>query len=534
MKIINLTLLFLLGSSLLFAQDQGIVLPSEVKITKSDPYPVVDSRDKSYYPLGNGEVLSIKMKMKGGLTFIVQKFSGSNLNQEAIKSTILPVEKGTAYEGIKRFGDVFYIMISKKTGENGVTLYAQELSTESLEFVGEEKELFTMENPEGSVPFGAIVVSKMTFSRFSFDLSSDGTMMVVSYRKKPKVKDDSSNNDIIGMYAFDAEMNKIWGNEYEMPYTESLMDNLDFTVDSNGNGYFLIRKYKEELNRKNRESADNQSLAILIAKPDGGLNEVEFSLGEYLIDGVFMKENKDGNIICAGYYRKPKSYGADGAFVSILDSKGNLKSPKFYEFSLEFIKKYEKISGRRKEKMEKADESGKLAMTNLEMRDIRVLEDGGIVLGGEIYYVTSTTDPKTGRTTYTYHYEDVVLVKINSDGELGWMEKFPKVSIRESYRMFVSAKYTYVLFLDPLRNASMTEDGEITNPVKGDYVTAHRVDNKTGERKYLPLFDWRKIDGSAVYQYALNRVIPLTDNSFAIELYIKKKSDMMFKVEFEE
>ena len=65
-------------------------------------------------------------------------------------------------------------------------------------------------------------------------------------------------------------------------------------------------------------------------------------------------------------------------------------------------------------------------------------------------------------------------------------------------------------------------------------MTAHRVDNKTGDRKYLPLFDWRKIDGTSVYQYALNRVIPLTDNSFAIELYIKGKSDMMFKVEFEE
>ena len=533
MKIINLTLLLLLGSSSLFAQDE-IPLPSEVKIIKSEPYQVVDSRDKSYYSLGNGEVLSIKLKMKGDLTFILQKFAGSNLNQEAIKTSVLPVEKGSAYEGIKRMGDVFYVMISKKSADNGVTLYAQELSTESLELVGTEKELFTMQNPENSVPFGAIVVSKMTLPRFSFDLSSDGSMMVVSYRKKPKVKDDSNNNDIIGMYAFDSKMDKVWGNEYEMPYTESLMDNLDFTVDSEGNGYFLIRKYKEEVTRKNRESAGNQSLAILIANSDGGLNEVEFNLGEYLTDGVFMKENKDGNIICAGYYRKPKSYGADGAFITILDNKGNLSTPKFYEFSLDFIKKYKKISGKRQEKMEKADEEGKLAMTNLTMRNIQVLEDGGIVLGGEIYYVTSTTDPKTGRTTYTYHYEDVVLVKINGDGELGWMQKFPKRSITESFRLFVSEKYTYALFLDPVRNASMTEDGEITNPVRGDYVTAHRVDNKTGDRKYLPLFDWRKIDGTSVYQYALNRVIPLTDNSFAIELYIKGKSDMMFKVEFEE
>ncbi len=531
MKIINLTLLCLIGCLSSFAQDE-IQLPSEVKITKSEPYQVVDAYSKEYYSLGNGEVLGIKLNRKGAL--ILQRFSGENLNETLRGEAALKIEKGMAIEGTFKMEDSFYLMYSKLTGTQEVTLYSREIGTSSLAFEGDEKELLTMTEPENQVPFGAIVLSKQTFPRFSFDFSSDRSMMVVSYRKKPKVKDDSNNNDVIGMYAFDSEMNKVWGNEYQMPYTESLMDNLDFTLDSNGNGYFLIRKYKQEVNRKNRESADNQSLAILIANPEGNLNEVEFNLGEYIIDDVFMKENKDGNIICAGYYRKPKSYGMDGAFVSILDNKGNLKAPKFYEFSLDFIKKYKRISEKQKGRMEKADENGQLSMTNLEMRNIQVLEDGGVVLGGEIYYVTSTTDPKTGRTTYTYHFDDVVLVKINGNGELGWMEKFPKKSVTESFRLLVSDKYTYVLFKDPLRNATMTEDGEVNKEIKGDYVTAHRVDNKTGERKYLPLFDWRKIDETSVYQYALNRVTVLADNSFAIELYIKKKSDMMFKVEFEE
>lgn len=505
---------------------------AEVKVIKSEPYPVVDAYSKNYYSLGNGEVIGIKLNRKGGL--IVQKYSGDNLN-EALKGVSgLTIEKGTAIEGTFKIENSFYLMYSKITGSQEVTLYAKEINTSTLALADDEKELLTMTEPENQVPFGAIVLSKQTFPRFSFDFSSDTSLMVVSYRKKPKVKDDSNNQDIIGMYAFDSQMNKIWGNEYQMPYTESMMDNLDFTLDSNGNGYFLIRKYREELTRKNRESADNQILAILIANPDGNLNEVEFSLGEYIIDDVFMKENKEGNIICAGYYRRPKSYGMEGAFVSILDSKGNLNAPKFYEFSYDFIKKYQRISEKRQDRMQKADEAGKLSMSNLEMRNIQVLEDGGIVLGGEIYYVTSTTDPKTGRTTYTYHFDDVILVKINGDGELGWMEKFSKRSVSESFRLLVSDKYTYVLFKDPLRNATMTEDGEVDRSIKGDYVTAHRVDNKTGERKYLPLFDIRKIDDIAVYQYALNRITVLSDNSFAFELYIKKKSDMMFKVEFEE
>lgn len=532
MKIINLTLLFLLGSLSLHAQDD-IQVSSGVKVTKSAPYPVVDAYSKEYYSLSNGEVLSIKQKRKGGLTLILQKFSGESLDESQRGESVLSIEKGMAIEGTFKMGETFYLMYSKLTASKEVILYAREISTASLSLFGEEKELLTMTQPENQVPFGGIVLSKQTFPRFSFDFSSDQSVMVVRYRKKPVNKDDSNNHDVIGMCAFDRQMTKLWGNEFEMPYTESLMDNLDFTVDSKANGYFLIKKYKEELTRKNREVSDNESMAILVANQDGSLTEVEFNLGEKMLDDVSLKENKNGDIICAGYYRKPKSYGVEGAFVSILDSKGNLSAPKLYEFSLDFIKKYKRISDKAKKKMENADANDNLAMSNLRMRRIQTLEDGGIVLAGEIFYITTHTDSK-GNTYTTYHYDDVIVVKINADGELGWMQKFPKRSISESFRLMASEKYTYVLFLDPVRNATMTDDGEVNKDIKGDCVTAHCVDNKTGEVKYLHLFDWRKIDGTVVYQYALNRVIPLTDNSFAIELYIKQKSDMMFKVEFEE
>src|SRR5690606_32176911 len=123
-------------------------------------------------------------------------------------------------------------------------------------------------------------------------------------------------------------------------------------------------------------------------------NEFEFSLGDYLIANVYMKENINGDMICAGYYSKPRSYGIDGTFVSILDSKGNLTEPRLYEFSLEFIKKYNRISERGKAKMEKSDENGNLALANLRMRDVKILSDGGIVLAGEIFYITTYTDSK--------------------------------------------------------------------------------------------------------------------------------------------
>ena len=526
MKIINLTLLFLLGSLSLFAQDDEMERSSEVKITKSEPYPVVDAYSKTYYRLANDEVLAIKKNKKG---ILFQKFSGDHLNLESSFTEEFDI-KGSVPYGIYELNSslvMMYSVLDKKAGVE--TLYAQAIDMKKGAFDGEAKVLLTVDKEISTFGF-----ARTSFGMFSFDVSANKKIFVVKYRYKPAVKDDSKNNDVLGMHVFDSDLNQMWRADFTMPYTESLMDNLDFSVDSKGNGFFLIKKYKEELKMRNRNNPENESVAILIASADGSLNEVEFSLGESMIDDVTMKENKNGDIVCAGYYRRPKSYGIDGTFVSILDSKGNLSDPKFYEFSLDFIKKYKRISERGKKKMSEADENDKLSLSNLTMRDVEILDDGGIVLAGEIYYVTTYTDSK-GNTHTTYHYDDVIVVKINANGELGWMQKFPKRSTVESFRLFTSEKYTYILFTDNPKNADLPED---QNPhlsfAKERFVITYRTDNASGERKHMALFGFKQIDGTPVYQYSSNRVIPLTDNSFAIELYIKQKSDMMFKVEFEE
>ncbi|AEA44443.1 hypothetical protein [Fluviicola taffensis] len=519
MKSINLTLLLqlllLVTSSQLFAQDDEIERPAEVNLTKSEAYPVVDASSKMYFRVAENQVLAVKQVKTG---FIFQKFEGEQLN---IKNTITePFEfKKTNFKGIYNIDSKLVLMYSiYEKSQKTTSYYAQTINSENGGFSSTPKLLLTIEKD---------------ITSFNFDISADRKILAISYRYRPSIKDDSKNTDVFGVHVFDGALNELWKSDLTMPQTESMMDNLDFSIDSEGNAYFLIRKFKEELNRSNRQDTDNQSIAFLISNGDKALNEVEFSLGNNLVSTVVMKENPQGDIICAGYYRKPKSNGIDGAFVSVLDSKGNISEPKFYEFSLDFIKKYQNISERAKKKMEKAEENDILSLRNLIMRDVRVLSDGSIVLAGEIFYVTTYTDSK-GNTHTTYHYDDVIVVKINPDGELGWMEKCYKRSIFESFRLMTTDKNTYILFSDYVSNASMTADGRSTSSSKGVYVTAHKFDNNTAERKYLPLFNLDKIDGIKVYQYALNRVVGLSDNSFAIELYIKKKSDMMFKVTFEE
>ena len=507
-------------SSITFGQDGELPRSEKVTLTKSDPYPVVDAAIKKYFPTKDGGVFSVKVR---GKEFIFQKFADDHLNEVFSKTEIFDV-RGFDFHYISEINNkmyLFFAVYDKPTKSE--QLFAREINTEEGGFNGKEQLL--VKTDRKLINYG---------NKFVLDVSNSGEEFIIKYRYYPESRDDSKNKDVIGMYAFTSDLDLIWNNDFTMPYVESYMDNLDFTIGSDGVGYFLIKKYKEEVNRMNREDATNQSFAILKTNADGDFDEIDFKFdSEKIIDDVILTENANKEIVCTGYYRKAKSYSPDGAFVAILGSDNVIAEPQFYEFPLELIKKFRSISERGEKKLEKMDEEGNLGMSNLRMRRLSELSDGSVVLAGEVFYITTTTDSK-GNTHTTYHYNDVVVTKINPDGSLGWMEKLPKRSTFESFKLMTSDEFTYILFSDNPNNANLPED---RNPylcrTKERQVIAYKFDNESGSKEYLPLFGYREIDGTPVYQYNLGRVVGLTENSFAVEMYIKSKSDMMFKVIFD-
>lgn len=503
---------------------------SNVTLTKSDPYQVIDGI-KYYFSDNEGGILAIKILGRSGNLFNFQKFSGDRLNLLKTKSEIIEIV-GFNLEFFKEINGKLYMFYSvyDKLSQNE-QLFVRSINFESGGFNKDDKLLVKTNRKLAASYFSGYTAQ----GKFSLDLSSDESTFIIKYRYPPENRDDSKNNDILGVSVFSHELEELWKDDLKMPYTESLMDNLDFTIGSNGSAYFLVRLYKEEKTRENAKDPNNESLAILTATPDGEVNEAEFRLkDEYVLDDVILAENAKQDIICAGYYRKRGSYGADGSFIVIMDKNGNLEEGKYYEFSIDFIKMYKRLSERGKKKMEEKEEEGELAMSNLYMRSVRLLDDGSVVLAGEIFYITTHTDSK-GNTRTVYHYDDVILVKINPDGELGWVQKFPKRSTSESFKLMASANYTYVLFSDNPNNSILAID---QNPMAGGgaarQVIAWRVGNNSGEREYLPLFGYREIEGTPVYQYSLGRVVGLSENSFAVEMYIKQKKDMMFKITLNE
>ena len=77
--------------------------------------------------------------------------------------------------------------------------------------------------------------------KYDFNFDAGHTKLLVSYRRVPESRKDKNSFDKLGIHVFDENMQKIWGNEFTMPYSEKRMDNEDFAVDINGNAYLLAK-----------------------------------------------------------------------------------------------------------------------------------------------------------------------------------------------------------------------------------------------------------------------------------------------------
>lgn len=495
-----------------------------VNITHSNGYPVIDAYSKKYFKTEDG-ILSIKTVGRKNNEFIFQKFSGNNLNETSRITELLDGPQFNVLSfnpfGFYEIGEKIQFLYSlKDKGSDKQELFALEVNIEKGGFIGDSKSLLK------------ITEKLSTYYNFSIDFSEDKEKIIIRYNYAPEIKKDSESKAKIGMAVFNSELEKLWDNDITMPETENLLTVKDFTIDSYGNGYFLLRKSAEEITRKTAQDPDNFSLSILKVDENGAGEETSFKIQDKIIDNVLIKENKNGDIVCAGYYRKPKTYSIDGVFTAVLSQDGSLTQPSLYEFSLDLIKKYRSISEKGERKLQEKEDKGELGMSHLQMRSIEVLSDGSTLLTGEIFYITTSTDSK-GNTTTTYHYNDIILTKINVDGEVDWMKKIPKKSTRDSYRQFISDDFIYITFSDNPLNATLAEDKTPAYAIPIACI-AYKIELEEATHEYLTLFSLKMIDEIPVYQFNLNRIVPISDNEFTVEMYIKKKQDMMFKVEFEE
>jgi hypothetical protein len=177
---------------------------------------------------------------------------------------------------------------------------------------------------------------RKTVDKYSLNYDANNTyadQLQVSTKKK----NDKKNYDRIGLWVYDQKMTKTWNSEFTMPYTEAIMDNLDFTIDAKGNAYMLAKVYENEKRKeKDKETGKpGYHFEVLKFSSDKKMTQYAISLDDYFIREASLIENSAHDIVVScTYSKKSKGNGTDGVFLAMLDQNGKVVKYKngYFEF----------------------------------------------------------------------------------------------------------------------------------------------------------------------------------------------------------
>ena len=64
----------------------------------------------------------------------------------------------------------------------------------------------------------------------------------------------------------------------------------------------------------------------------------------------------------------------------------------------------------------------------------------------------------------------------------------------------------------------------------GGFLTAYIINDQTGEMVRKTVLNTRDVNGKEVYQFSPTRILHTNDEEFVVEVYKKKKEDILIKV----
>lgn len=457
--------------------------------------------------LGNENDGIVNLSLKKEQLYIT-RFNPKTLNQTDERVIEIPeATKNMVSETVVDFNNNYYWLRSDwDKGAQKESLYATKIDVKKGRLDNKDQKIIEANRlgAEGYVANGLYSAKKIGKYQFNYDVNHKN--LLISYRLAPESRKDRINYDKLGIHVFNQDMQKVWGGEFTMPYTEKRMDNQDFSIDANGDAYLLAKVYNSESRKEVDKETGNPGYHLEVFKFTKNSEQVvhaTIALDQYFIRETSLIENAMHDMIIACTYSKnAKNRGTEGIFLGILTSDGKVTSYQkgYYKFPAAELQKFE--SRRNKRKIDKDDE---YEVPNLKVRDIIVEKDGSVLLTCEEYYYVSkqsfnygTIGMSRSDSYVTYHYEDILASKIDASGNFLWMRKIPKRQYgykgrgTMSYKLISDETGYYFLYLDNKKNENMKEDDIPAKHIDGigGQVMAVKIDNAGNMTKEI-VFDTR-------------------------------------------
>lgn len=497
------------------------------EIVANNPYPEFNSRTAVFYKIDD-ELFAVKVDIDKGLVFTIQKFSGDSLNLKVKNRVVLDIKIGTSYEGVYKMGNNLYVLIANKSrGTHEFVLKAYQINKQDLSLSTAPVELLHALNVqikpidyENEFIMGA----KMTFlslPRFYIGYSVDSSTLNVSYIKEPTNLSKNRNKTVFGFFSFNSLFIPVLEKEVEMPYLAYDMVIKDFIIDKSGNAYVLALNFLE---RNLKESnVENESLIIIKVDKTGYLKEIPIpTMGKFMGD-LILKECKNGEIVCLGFYSNVKVQNkyvyTSGIFISRLDQSGAIISTTIDAFTPDFCFKYPETNA----EISRTDVTSMFAYRVLEARE---LPDSEFILLADIKSIHIT---KGG--FHDVNFKNPIGLKLSNTGKMVWQHKMPRNTYYVPLFHCITDECSFFIYKDN----PMNEYLEVTKKpytMLLDYIVLIKIDNDTGEKQYVYLCKTDKLMDQSISQFSTSKICVLNDKKIIMEFNLKNKMDRLFQFTF--
>jgi hypothetical protein len=460
-----------------YTDAQQINAGADLSIAMGNPFRMPDGyRYLGFISDSDSESIQLSYNPKDGL--LIQAFN-SNLNlSNEVRLRIENFPKDFDNEKVIQLGDnYFWFFSTRDKGKNEKILWAQQIDLRNKTLVGKNI---------------AILKSPATIGKYITRISFRKNYLLFSYHLKHKSNDDSINKEEIGFCVIDSALNVVTDCVVEMPFTEEIMDNKDYLIDSYGNAY-LLAKIFEQGRQPSLNSRPNYHYLVLHLMPgEHAANELPVYLQPLFYHFLSMSENGNKDIFISGLYSYHEEVTTNnGIFITKLNKKGNFSAfgSGYYDFpkSLlnQFLPEYDSRHWQKKTIL-----GGQAQL--LVLRNTIMLADGGIELLGEVYYSTTTSFSEL-------FFGEILAVRINAKGQLEWMNVIPRHQTGSnglkslSFNYYIEMNNTYLLFSDKMENLNIKPGCKPEMYVDGkDGCLAYTKIDFAGNVSKAKLYDFSK------------------------------------------
>ncbi|MEM1124855.1 MAG: hypothetical protein AAGJ18_30735, partial [Bacteroidota bacterium] len=284
--------------------------------------------------------------------------------------------------------------------------------------------------------------------RFLNKLSPDKSKLAVATWSFTDMKKEGQ----IGLHLFDADFQETASKTVELPYKNERLFQESLLVNDEGNIYYIGNHYKGNLNAEFYGSQMEKFVLAYFSTTQKRL-VLPLKLDKLRFDQTKFLLNTQQQLVGFSLVKKGLSDKFQGLVISALN-------PTSQQFDLKEISITKDDFKEAFTAYNPEIKVSKIGFTDFFINQAIALEDGYLLLGERVRESTFITVEDTEITTPML-YEDILTLKINTEGQVQWMNRIPKRQVMLAGSPYASFKairrYESLLFFYNDNYANLTE-----------------------------------------------------------------------------